>query len=82
MQAGLALIPVTSIGADANGTTFHGKQGERIKQTADKKGPEFIESTKGRFPANLILDDEAAKLVDEQSGTTTSPATTVCGPTN
>jgi DNA modification methylase len=43
--------------ADANGTTFHGQQGERIKQTAEKKGSEFIESTLGRFPANLIHDN-------------------------
>lgn len=67
--------------ADKNGTSFHGTQGERIKQTADKKGSEFIESTKGRFPANLVLshslfctDDEcdegcAIKALDGQSGT-------------
>ena len=42
--------------ADKNGTTFHGLQGERIKQTADKKGEQFIESNLGRFPANLIHD--------------------------
>jgi len=42
--------------ADANGTTFHGQQGERIKQTAEKKGAKFIESTQGRWPANLITD--------------------------
>jgi len=60
--------------ADKNGTTFHGQQGERIRQTADKKGAQFIESTKGRWPANLILDDEAAALLDEQSGKTVSRA--------
>jgi site-specific DNA-methyltransferase (adenine-specific) len=60
--------------ADHNGTTFHGKQGERFKQTAEKKGGQFIESTKGRWPANLILDEEAADQLDEQSGITTSPA--------
>lgn len=66
--------------ADKNGTSFHGTQGERIKQTADKKGSEFIESTKGRFPANLVLshspyctDDQcdiecAIERLDEQSG--------------
>jgi site-specific DNA-methyltransferase (adenine-specific) len=42
--------------ADANGTTFHGQQGERTKQSAEKKGSEFIESTQGRWPANLIHD--------------------------
>lgn len=34
--------------ADRNGTTFHGEQGERIKQSAEKKGAEFIESSQGR----------------------------------
>ena len=53
--------------ADRNGTTFHGKQGERIKQSAAKKGSQFIESTKGRWPANLLLDEEAAALLDAQS---------------
>jgi predicted RNA methylase len=50
--------------ADSNGTTFHGKQGERAKQTAQKKGSETIESTQGRFPANLIHDgsDEVVGL--------------------
>jgi site-specific DNA-methyltransferase (adenine-specific) len=30
------------------------------------------QNTQGRWPANLILDEQAARLVDEQSGTTTS----------
>lgn len=29
---------------------------------------DYHENTKGRFPANVILDDEAANLLDEQSG--------------
>jgi site-specific DNA-methyltransferase (adenine-specific) len=32
----------------------------------DKRQP--IDHTKGRFPANVILDEEAAKLLDQQSG--------------
>jgi site-specific DNA-methyltransferase (adenine-specific) len=55
--------------ADRNGTTFHGKQGERIKQSAEKKGSPVIESTKGRWPGNLLLDEEAANLLDAQTGT-------------
>lgn len=58
--------------ADRNGTTFHGKQGERIKQSAAKKGSAVIESTKGRWPANLLLDEETADLLDAQSGILTS----------
>ena len=63
--------------ADRNGTTFHGKQGERIKQSAAKKGSQFIESTKGRWPANLLLDEEAAAQLDEQTGTLTSGSNNV-----
>ena len=51
---------------------LHGKQGERIKQSAAKKGSQFIESTKGRWPANLLLDEEAAAQLDAQTGTLTS----------
>ena len=58
--------------ADHNGTTFHGKQGERIKQTAEKKGSQFIESTKGRWPANVVLDTDAATQLDDQTGTLSS----------
>ncbi len=58
--------------ADRNGTTFHGQQGNRIKRTAEKNGAQFIESTKGRWPANLLLDEEAAAQLDNQTGTLTS----------
>lgn len=29
---------------------------------------DYVPNTKGRFPANIILDEESAKLLDEQSG--------------
>jgi DNA modification methylase len=54
--------------ADANGTVFHGQQGHRKLQSSQAKGGEFIESTKGRWPANLIIDEDTAELLDEQSG--------------
>lgn len=41
--------------ADRNGTTFHGEQGARVRQTALKKGSEVIDSAKGRWPPNLLL---------------------------
>jgi len=63
--------------ADRNGTTFHGQQGERIKQTAAKKGSQFIESTKGRWPANVVLDTDAAAQLDDQTGTLTSGSNNV-----
>jgi site-specific DNA-methyltransferase (adenine-specific) len=63
--------------ADHNGTTFHGKQGERIKQSAEKKGSQFIESNKGRWPANVVLDTDAAAQLDDQTGTLTSGSNNV-----
>jgi len=35
---------------------------------------ERVETTEGRFPANIILDEEAGKLLDEQSGTSKTRA--------
>jgi site-specific DNA-methyltransferase (adenine-specific) len=64
-------------GTVRNGTIFHGRQGKRIKQSAAKKGSQFIESTKGRWPANLLLDEEAAAQLDEQTGTLTSGSNNV-----
>jgi DNA modification methylase len=58
--------------ADKNGTSFHGKQGERIDRTAEKAGKDFLESSQGRWPANVILDEVTAGLVDEQPGVSVS----------
>jgi site-specific DNA-methyltransferase (adenine-specific) len=69
--------PCYKYNADQNGTTFHGTQGERIKQSAAKKGSPFIESTKGRWPANLLLDEDAAAQLDEQTGALTSGSNNV-----
>jgi site-specific DNA-methyltransferase (adenine-specific) len=52
----IGLNPGYRYNADRNGTTFHGEQGARIKQSAEKKGSQFIESTQGRYPANLALE--------------------------
>ena len=42
----------------AGGNTFHGQ--DRINYP--------IKSTQGRFPANIILNEEAGRLLDEQTG--------------
>lgn len=41
--------------AERNGTTFHGEQGARMRQTAGKRGSATIESTQGRWPTNLVF---------------------------
>ena len=38
----------------------------------DSKGSDDYDPSKGRFPANVIFDEEAGKLLDEQSGTNKS----------
>ena len=47
--------PGYSYNADKNGTTFHGQQGARLVQSAEKRGSGTIESTKGRWPTNMLL---------------------------
>jgi len=59
--------PGYSYNADRNGTTFHGEQGDRAKQTSEKRGRDRIESVKGRWPANVVLDEEAGAMLDEQA---------------
>ncbi len=54
--------------ADRNGTTFHGKQGERIKRSAAKKGAATIEATKGRWPANVLLDEIQTEILVLKGG--------------
>ena len=38
-----------------------------IENKGDYKG-EWVERTEGRFPANIILDEEAGQVLDEQTG--------------
>ncbi len=58
--------------ADRNETTFHGQQGDRAVQTAEKRGAPIVESSAGRWPPNVLLGEEAAAELDRQSGTLTS----------
>ncbi len=49
--------------------TREGKPGADFNDDSYKwKGESNSQHTKGRFPANIILDEEAAKMLDEQSG--------------
>jgi len=49
-----------------------GRTDEEVFNGTDLKRPSGSVSTTGRFPANIILDEEAGRLLDEQSGTTKS----------
>lgn len=64
----VATTETWSYNADKNGTTFHGQQGERIKQSAALKGAPTVDSNPlGRWPANFIHDgsDEVVGLFPE-----------------
>jgi DNA modification methylase len=54
--------PHTKGGFGHNNASIYGKS----------KGAELYDPSKGRFPANIILDKEAGKVLDEQSGEITS----------
>lgn len=45
-----------------------GRTDEEVFLGTDKNRPEGTVEVTGRFPANVILDEEAGKLLDEQSG--------------
>ncbi len=73
------------IGTDG-GTTRSG-QSDKVTETGKltnskstnslyRTGHDIVELNEGRFPANIIFDEEAGKILDEQSGITYS------GPTN
>lgn len=53
---------------DIRGANY--EQGQEAYRDREKV-TRFVES-KGRFPANVVLDEEAAKMLDEQSGHTQS----------
>lgn len=41
---------------------------DEVKVSGGIDSPEYVPSPEGRFPANLILDESAAEMLDEQSG--------------
>ncbi len=49
-----------------------GRTDEDVFFGVDRKKPNGKQEVQGRFPANIILDEEAGKLLDEQSGTSKS----------
>ena len=45
---------------------------DEVKVSGGIDSPEYIPDENGRFPANIILDEGAAEMLDEQSGTSKS----------
>ena len=46
--------------------------GKGEPKSGGEGSPDYVPSEQGRFPANVILDEEAGKVLDEQSGVTSS----------
>jgi hypothetical protein len=63
-------IDATRIGTDDNTArhTFHTMRGGNYENHAPSERIESGGNTAGRWPANCVLDEEAARLLDEQSG--------------
>lgn len=62
--------------------TSHGKgalAGPGAAQEVNRSGFVAEQSAQGRWPANVILDEEAAALLDEQTGTLTSGKASAAG---
>lgn len=57
------------------GKDYKHRAASGLKQNKNNSDGEetSLYKNKGRFPANLILDEESGKVLDEQSGFTTSP---------
>lgn len=55
-----------------SGTVNNSSVYELGHKTKPRKGVPNIINTQGRFPANLILDEQAAEMLDEQSGVSKS----------
>jgi len=51
-------------------------RGERIKRSAGEKGSQYIESAKGRWPANVLLDKDAAAHLANRAARSPAAATT------
>lgn len=56
------IVPQVTQGVNSNGSGF------KVAKTSQPSQPSQL----GRFPANLILDEEAGQLLDEQSGISSS----------
>ncbi len=58
------------IGTDAGWSYPNGRQGKGCfgKESLESNLTEPMQASQGRFPANVILDEEAGAMLDEQSG--------------
>ena len=70
LKWGTGGINIDACRIGSNGGTCRGEQGERMKDVKQGFRANSIINNinQGRFPANIILDEEAGKILDEQSG--------------
>ncbi len=87
LEYGTGGINVDGCRVGTDGGTTRSGQSDKVTETGKltnskstnslyRTGHDIVELNEGRFPANIIFDEEAGKILDEQSGITYS------GPTN
>jgi site-specific DNA-methyltransferase (adenine-specific) len=75
LKWGVGGINIDASRIELNGEVVPINRLEEWSGFGELERPEYVptENTKGRFPANVIFDEEAGKLLDEQTGIYQSP---------
>lgn len=69
LRWGTGAISIDKCRINTYAKSFKDNREDKIQRNAyGKFGVSDYDGSKGRFPANLILDEEAARLLDEQAG--------------
>ena len=69
-------IDACRVGTQVSGTRTNGSANDIYGDLSYTAGKTWEPSAAGRFPANVLLDEHAAKEMDKQSGWSKSPETT------
>jgi DNA methylase len=72
LQHGSGALNVDGARIETCAESFSDSRQEKANDVYGKYNPADYDGSKGRYPANLALDEETAPMLDEQSGITTS----------
>ncbi len=76
---GQAGINIDGCRVNSKANSFIDSRTKKNKTVFSPLNPKNYDGTKGRWPSNLILDEESAQLLDQQSGFSKSPGKTYRG---
>jgi DNA modification methylase len=69
LEHGVAGLNIDGARVGTAAASFTDRRADKVQQNAyGKYGTADYDGSKGRWPANVVLDDEAARQLDEQSG--------------